>query len=179
MSAAGFVLIALAVLVGYEAFQHFGLGVATAQAASTPSPATSPNLAAGNSAAAGSLGSVFTNNYTGALLSDQPVYPQGTVLDQQTLTRMAQQAGFSGQGLQNVLMVIQGESGGDPNNVYRGPEHSDAAGLLQFISSTAQSWGLSNRLDPLASLQAAYRATNGGTRWCPSPWGPHFGCGYS
>lgn len=165
-------LVALVALGGFILYEAV-LGLKGASAA--------PQTASSGGGSTASIGQI--RNYGGVQLSDAPVYPVGTVLSQAQITQMARNAGFSGQGLANILHVISIEApaangGGDPNALYNGPIHSDAAGILQYISTTAKQWGVNNRLDPQAALNGAFAATKGGTDWCNSPWCPDIpGCG--
>lgn len=179
MGTVALLLILAGVFLAYEVARSVSASSAEAATSGASSVGNAISTQTPSAPVTSSAGGVTTRNYGGVALNDSPVYPQGTVFSQAQLTQMAQSVGFSGQGLQNILHVINNESGGDPNSVYQGSIHSDAAGLLQFISTTAAGLGLTNRLDPMASLRAAYAVTKGGTQWCPSPWGPDFGCGYS
>jgi murein DD-endopeptidase MepM/ murein hydrolase activator NlpD len=92
-----------------------------------------------------------------------------TVLNADQLTMYAQQAGFSGQALQNIVAIALAESGGD-TNAYNGNDPSGGSyGVLQingvhFGNGTSKSCAQ----DPACSFKYAYQLSNGGSNL--NPW---------
>lgn len=84
------------------------------------------------------------------------------------LAQLARNAGFSGAGLVEIVAHALVESGGNTCAYNAG---SGAAGVLQFIPSTARGIGLSDPYDPQASFNAAYKLSRQGTDF--SDWTPY------
>ncbi len=90
-------------------------------------------------------------------------------LNAQQLSAYAQQAGFSGQALQNIVAIALAESGGN-TDAYNGNDPSGGSyGVLQingvhFGSGTSKSCAL----DPACAFRFAYSLSGGGTNL--NPW---------
>ena len=167
-------MLALAVLVGYEALKHFGV----AQAASGSSgPATSPDLSTGNAASAGSLGQY-------GYVAGPP--PSGAnIVSPSTVASGLAQRGVSQDAIQQfVNTIIPRESSFNLNATcwapgsnsgactpYQKPGDTQVAqGLFQFLSTTWRGYGCQgspyNLNDALDCAAAAWRRS-GLTAWTP------------
>lgn len=83
------------------------------------------------------------------------------------IAHVAQQAGFSGQGLVNAVAVALAESGGDPDAVGQNPGSVDR-GLWQINSYYHAEVSDAQAFDPSQAAIAAYRISNAGSDW--SQW---------
>lgn len=89
------------------------------------------------------------------------------------LTQYAQQAGFSGQSLQNIVAISLAESGGN-TQAYNGSDpYGGSYGVLQINGAHFQSGATTQAcaLDPQCSFNFAYQLSNGGQNL--NPWGTY------
>jgi murein DD-endopeptidase MepM/ murein hydrolase activator NlpD len=91
------------------------------------------------------------------------------VLNQQQLTNYAQQAGFQGQALQDIVAIAMAESGGNTNAYNGNDPNGGSFGILQingihFGTGTSQSCAF----DPACSFRFAYQLSGGGNNL--QPW---------
>lgn len=82
------------------------------------------------------------------------------------LTLYAQQAGFSGQALSDVVAIALAESGGKTDVVNPNDPNGGSYGVLQINGIHGQPQSCT--FDPLCSFQFAYQLSNGGTNF--QPW---------
>lgn len=100
--------------------------------------------------------------------------PRTLTADQ--IAAYAYQAGFRGQGLQNIVAIAMAESGGDP--LAYNPETAagtapgmGSVGLTQVYQAAHPQYSRAALQDPLTNLQAAYEISNGGQNFQPwSTW---------
>ena len=87
----------------------------------------------------------------------------------QQLTQYAQQAGFSGSGLQNIVAISMAESGGNPTaQNCNNPGGSCDRGVLQINSYWHSEVSNSCANDPACAFQQAFRISGNGTNF--SQW---------
>lgn len=90
------------------------------------------------------------------------------------LAGYARQAGFTGQGLVNIVAIALAESGGNPQALANYPNGSNAggpeisAGLTQINTLAHPQYTVSELYDPLTNFKAAFQVSNGGTNF--NPW---------
>lgn len=89
------------------------------------------------------------------------------ILSAAQIVQVAQQAGFSGQGLVNAVAVALAESGGDPGQTYTDAPGSVDRGLWQINSFYHPEVTDAQAFDPAQAAVAAYRISAGGTDWTP------------
>jgi murein DD-endopeptidase MepM/ murein hydrolase activator NlpD len=82
------------------------------------------------------------------------------------LTQYAQQAGFSGAALQNIVAIAQAESGGNTDAYNASDPNGGSYGVLQI--NGAHGLPTSCMLDPACSFKFAYQLSNNGTNF--QPW---------
>lgn len=88
------------------------------------------------------------------------------VLNQQQLTMYAQQAGFSGQALQDIVGIAMAESGGNTNAYNGNDPNGGSFGVLQI--NGVHGLPTSCMYDPTCSFKFAYQLSGGGQNF--SPW---------
>ena len=95
-------------------------------------------------------------------------YPNPTLTPTQ-IAFYAQQAGFTGSGLQTITAIALAESGGSTNAVCNScsgvSEYS--VGLTQINTLAHPQYSNSQLTNPLYNMQAAYAVSNGGTNFTP------------
>jgi hypothetical protein len=86
----------------------------------------------------------------------------------QQLTQYAQQAGFSGSGLQNIVAIAMAESGGNPTaQNCNNPGGTCDRGVLQINNCWHPEVSDSCANDPACAFKAAYSISNNGTSFTP------------
>ncbi len=168
MNAAGFAMVALAIFIGYEAFQHFK--AVTASAAGSSTPGSVPPIAAGAGSPAASIGSsgLIPNSWLrGLAKSESPSALQGNY-----------QYGIFGLSAGSTPGIgYPGQtsySSQDPNGGTFAPQiyqswDQGLQGLTQWINQHAPSaWGYAQSGNCVGFFQALQAGGYGGNAGWPS-----------